>query len=178
MFTPFKIRSWFGAKDPIPAGLRSRVIYKFSCAGCNACYIGDTNRHFATRISEHLASDKHSHIFKHLRGSENCRSLCSEDCFKILDSASTRFQLKIKEAMHILWEQPSLNCQVKHLNLSLSYLLVSFLSLNSLFCFFVFWLRVFILFSPSFLIIHVISHFVTLFIAQLQFISHCTTDDV
>ena len=55
------------------------------------------------------------------RGSENCRSLCSEDCFKILDSAPTSFQLKIKEAMHILWEQPSLNSQVKHLNLSLSY---------------------------------------------------------
>ena len=118
VFTPFKIKSWFGAKDPIPAGLRSRVIYKFSCAGCSACYIGETNRHFATRIREHLASDKNSHIFKHLRGSENCRSLCSEDCFKILDSAPTSFQLKIKEAMHILWEQPSLNSQVKHLNLS------------------------------------------------------------
>ena len=61
MFTPFKIKSWFGAKDPIPAGLRSRVVYKFSCAGCNACYIGETNRHFATRIREPLASDKHSH---------------------------------------------------------------------------------------------------------------------
>ena len=58
VFTPFKIRSWFGAKDPIPPGLRSRVIYKFSCAGCNACYIGETNRHFATRIGfrEHLAT--------------------------------------------------------------------------------------------------------------------------
>ena len=56
----------FGAKDPIPAGLRSRVIYKFSCAVCCACYIGETNRHFATRIREHLASDKNSHIFKHL----------------------------------------------------------------------------------------------------------------
>ena len=33
--TQFKIKSWFGAKDPIPAGLRSRVIYKFSCAGCS-----------------------------------------------------------------------------------------------------------------------------------------------
>ena len=100
--TPFKIKSWFGAKDPIHAGLRSRVIYKFSCAGCSACHIGETNRHFATRIREHLTSDKHSHIFKHLRGSENCRSLCSEDCFKILDSASISFQLKIKESMHIL----------------------------------------------------------------------------
>ena len=120
VFTPFKIKCWFGAKDPIPAGLRSRVIYKFSCAGCSACYIGETNRHFATCIHEHLSSDKHSHFFKHLRGYENCRSLCSEDCFKILDSASTSFQLKIMEATHILWEQPSLNSQVKHLNLSLS----------------------------------------------------------
>ena len=34
VFTPFKIKSWFGVKDPIPAGLRSRVIYKFSCTGC------------------------------------------------------------------------------------------------------------------------------------------------
>ena len=53
--------------------------------------------------------------------SEPFKCLCSEDCFKILDSAPTRFQLKIEEAMHIFWEQPSLNSQVKHLNLSLSY---------------------------------------------------------
>jgi len=30
VFTSFKIRSRFGAKDSIPAGLRSRIIYKFS----------------------------------------------------------------------------------------------------------------------------------------------------
>ena len=51
VFYPFKIKSWFGAKDPIPAGLRSRVTYKFSCTGCSASYIGETNRHIATRIS-------------------------------------------------------------------------------------------------------------------------------
>jgi len=113
----FKIRSWFGAKDPIPADLRIFHVQ----AVPTARYIGETNRHFATRIREYLASDKHPQIFKHLRNSENCRSLCSEDCFEILDSASTCFQLKIKEAMRILWEQQSLNFQVKHLNLSLSY---------------------------------------------------------
>ena len=59
VFTPFKIRSWFGTKDPIPAGLRLRVIYKFSYAGCSACYVGETNKHLAARIREHLASDKH-----------------------------------------------------------------------------------------------------------------------
>ena len=91
-----------------------------------------------------LASvNKHSHNFKHLRGSENCPFLCSEDCFKILDSASTSFQLKIKVDMHILWRQPSLNSQVKHRNLSLLYKLVSFLSLNSfIFSVFAFILKV------------------------------------
>ena len=64
--------------DLIPVGLRSPVIYKFSRVGYSACYIGDTNRHFATRIREHLASDKHSHIFKHLRGSENCPALFAQ----------------------------------------------------------------------------------------------------
>ena len=29
-------------KDPIPCGLRSRLVYKFSCAGCSACYVGET----------------------------------------------------------------------------------------------------------------------------------------
>ena len=126
VFTQFKIRRWFGVREAIPTDLRLQVIYKFSCAGCSACYVGETNRHFATRVREHLSSDKHSHIFKHLRSSENCRSFCSEDCFQILYSASTSFQL------HILWEQTSLNPKVKHLNLSLSYQLVSFLSIISL----------------------------------------------
>ena len=80
-------------------GLRSRVVYKFACAGCNACYVGETTRHFSTRVREHLVTDKASHIFKHLQNSGHCRALCSSvDCFHILDHASTGFQLKIKEA--------------------------------------------------------------------------------
>ena len=57
--------------------------------------------------------------------------ICFHSCFHNLlpqllpqsasTAAPTRFQLKIMEAMHILWEQPSLNSQSKHLNLSLSY---------------------------------------------------------
>ena len=44
-------------KDSVPRELRSRVIYKFTCACCNACYIGETGRHFSTRVREHLSSD-------------------------------------------------------------------------------------------------------------------------
>ena len=112
VFSSFKIGTLFGVKDLIPGGLRSRVVYKFACAGCNACYVGETTRHFSTRVREHLVSDRASHIFKHLENSEHCHDLCSVDCFHILDHASTTFQLKIKEAFHIRREQPSLNQQL------------------------------------------------------------------
>ena len=84
---------------------------------------------------------------------------CSEGFIKILNSAFTSFQLKTNEAVHSLWEQPSLNFQVKHLNL------------NS---FTFFWLTP----SSSIILVNVnIRHFVTLFIAWFHVISHCTTDD-
>ena len=107
-------------KDPIPGGLRSRVVYKFACAGCNVSYVSETTRHFSTRVREHLVTDKASHISKHLQNSEHCRALCSVYCFHILDHTSTGFQLKIKEAFHIQRKQPSLNQQAHHVNLKLS----------------------------------------------------------
>ena len=60
-------------------------------------------------------------IFKHLKDSPHCRALCSADNFHVLDHASTGFQLKIKEAIHIKKEQPSLNQQLHHVNLKLSF---------------------------------------------------------
>ena len=35
----------FGVKDPIPRGLRTRVLYKFLCVDSNACYVGETPRY-------------------------------------------------------------------------------------------------------------------------------------
>ena len=86
VFSSFKIGKLFSVKDPIPGGLRSRVVYKFACAGCNACYVGETTRHFSTRVREHLVSDKASHIFKHQQNSEHCRALCSVHCFSYFRS--------------------------------------------------------------------------------------------
>ena len=50
VFTTFKVRNLFNVKDAVPEGLRTRVVYKFSCASCNACYVGETGQHFSTRV--------------------------------------------------------------------------------------------------------------------------------
>ena len=120
VFSTFKVKSLFSVKDPLPDGLRARVVYKFSCASCNACYVGETGRHFAARVRERLSSDGSSHVFKHLQSSESCRVSCSADCFTVLDSATTEFQVKLGESVCIKWEEPDLNQRVKHINLTLS----------------------------------------------------------
>ena len=78
---------------------------------CRLGYVGETSRHFSTRVREHLATDRASHVYKHLQQSESCRNLCSANCFSIIDYATTSFQLKIKESLHIHWDKPTLNQQ-------------------------------------------------------------------
>ena len=88
------------------------MVYKFTCAGCNSIYIGGASRHLSTRVRDHLFADRNSHIFKPLENSSPCKNLCSENCFKVLNSASTYHNLKLKEALHIMWERPNLNKQL------------------------------------------------------------------
>ena len=112
----------FSVKDSVPQGLRSRVVYKFSCASCNASYISETTRQLCTRVREHLLSDKSSHVYRHLQLSRACHNSCDTECFTMLDSATSKFQIEIKEALHIVWENPPLNQQLRHrLDLSLSF---------------------------------------------------------
>ena len=118
VFSSFKIGNLFSVKDSVPDSLRSCVVYKFVCAGC---YVGETCRHFSILVREHLLSDRASHIFRHLKDSPHFRALFSTDNVHVLDHASTSFQLKIKEAIHIQREQPSLNQQLHHVNLKLSF---------------------------------------------------------
>ena len=42
-----------------------------------------------------------------------CKSICDENCFAILDFARTKYTLKLKESMYIKWLKPSSNKQVK-----------------------------------------------------------------
>ena len=69
--------------------LKSFVVYKLVCPGCNACYIGETIRYLPTRIKEHLETDKKSSIFAHLVNNETCKALSTESCFEIIESVST-----------------------------------------------------------------------------------------
>ena len=119
VFTPLKISTYFSTKDIVPFALKSNLIYEFVCKGCNASYIGETTRHLSVRMKEHLKSDKQSHIYKHLQSKEICKSKCDENCFSILDTASTKFSLQIKEGMHIEWKKPTLNKQVHCLRTSI-----------------------------------------------------------
>ena len=87
------------------------VVYKFRCTGCKSSYVGHTIKNLATRIKQHLNSDKNSHIYKHLKGSKTCEDKCSNNSFEIIDSAQTQYSLKLKEAIWIRWLKPALNIQ-------------------------------------------------------------------
>ena len=73
----------------------------------------------STRIKEHLETDKKSHVYKHLNESQGCKALSNNDCFSILDYATTQYSLSIKEGMHIGWQKPVLNKHVDFLACSI-----------------------------------------------------------
>ena len=120
IFNSFKIKNYFTYKDPIPNDLKSFLVYKFTCTSCSCSYVCETCHHFKIRIEEQIKKDNKSHIFEHLHSSETCFDLYDSFCFKITDMVNSKFDLKIKEALHINWRKPNLNAQQNHLALTLS----------------------------------------------------------
>ena len=100
--------------------MKSFLVYKFTCDSCSSSYIGETCPCFKTRNEEYTKKDNKSHIFKHLHSSETCFDSYNSICFRIIDKANSRFDLEIKEALHINWRKPNLNAQQNHLALTLS----------------------------------------------------------
>ena len=88
-FTNEQLRCAFLTKDPYQSEHLSKVVYKSVSASCNACYVGQTCRHMATRIDEHFGKDKKSHIYQHLMSFKDFLDKCSKDCFSVLDTADT-----------------------------------------------------------------------------------------
>ena len=91
--------------------MKSFLGYKFTCASCSSSYIWETCHHFKTRIEEQIKKDNKSHIFKHLHSTATCFDSYNYLCFKIIDKANSKFDLKIKEALHINWRK--LKCTTK-----------------------------------------------------------------
>ena len=120
-----KLAIIFSVKDATPYFLKSFLVYKFICARCKPCYISKTCCHFITRIDEHIKKDKKSHVFQYLHNKEEffwsfeCFWIFL-NCFSILDSATTKYQTKLKEGMYIDWEKPNLKKQKNHLSATLS----------------------------------------------------------
>ena len=46
--------------------------------------------------------------------SADCLNACLRDCFSILDTARTKYQLRVKESLFICWLKPTLNKQKSH----------------------------------------------------------------
>ena len=110
-FTSFKVKNYFSYKDPIFDDLKSFLIYRFTCASGSSSYIGETCHHFKTRIEEHIRKDNKLHFVKHLHSTATCFDSNNYLSFKIIDKASSKFDLKIKETLYISWRKTNLNAQ-------------------------------------------------------------------
>src|SRR6201996_7961199 len=87
--------------------IRSHVVYMYTCASCNASYIGQTTRHIRQRISEHrgvshltakvMKSQVHSSIRDHVLLCRNAD--CQQQNFKILATGCNEYELLIKERL-------------------------------------------------------------------------------
>ena len=100
-FNSFEIKNYFSYKDPLPDNLKSFLVYKFTCASYSSSYIGETCRHFKTRIQEHIKRDNKSHIFEHLHFTATCVNSYNSLSYKIINKANSKYDLKIKEALHV-----------------------------------------------------------------------------
>ena len=101
-------------KDILPSDVRSNIVYKYTCGICNSAYIGETTRHYKTRIAEHRGvsprtgrpmATVNSNIYKHFLDSTH---VVKKENFEILKNAHP-FELKVAESIAIHRFRPGLN---------------------------------------------------------------------
>ena len=95
----------------------SKIIYKYLCGQCNSSYVGETRRHFISRICEHkgislrtnvtFANPPFSNIRKHAL---NCNNLITIDNFSVLARCQD-YDLRLLESIFIHKLSPNLNNQ-------------------------------------------------------------------
>ena len=124
--SPRKLKNLFHFKDRLPMGLRSKILYSYTCDGCNSVYYGKSKRHFTVRAHEHLGlslktgkrysfnpkNNNNSSVLLHINSTSNS-CIGSINNFKIIGSAPNDFFLRIKESLLIRKFKPSLNYKEK-----------------------------------------------------------------
>ena len=116
---PKTIGNFFPYKDKVTNNLdKSYLIYKLTCKTCGEIYIGKTYQLLSCRMNQHKKSGspaKHEKDLHHVIDYDNV---------EVIDGAQTDRKLRIKELLHILKSNPSIN---KQLNSQSSYEIKSLL---------------------------------------------------
>ena len=117
--TSCRVRSFLRFKDQISESMKSHFVYKFKCSDCNATYIGETMRHYMTRIGEHyrkseftgkrMNSRPKTSVYKHIESSGHFNN--SDDSFSILafNPGCSDFILQLQETILISRDKPVIN---------------------------------------------------------------------
>ena len=104
----------FPFKDSIPKCIRSNVVYKYKCRNCDSTYIGETTRHYKTRVAEHMGVSPFtgapmakvtSHIYDHFWKTGHS---IVDDNFLVLYSRKP-YDIQLSESIAIHELKPNLN---------------------------------------------------------------------
>ena len=108
IFTPRKLKTCLPSlKTSFARELRSKMVYKLKCSGCNSTYVGQTVRHLATRVDEHYKSDYP--VRQHLLDGNKEVGGTSELKSEIIDQTANTHKLLTLGASHIWREWPRIN---------------------------------------------------------------------
>ena len=120
-----KLSHVFRLKDRLPSDLVPGAVYKYMCGRCNSTYYGETDRHLKVRSRQHIGKpplkfkktkpSKESTIRDHLW---NCSNIPSFE-LTILTNRNNKFDLEIKESLHIKQDRPTLNKKISSAKLFL-----------------------------------------------------------
>ena len=103
-----KIRTFVSTfKSKIPDDIVSRVVYRIECPSCQACYVGQTDRHVRTRFGEHKTK-RNEPVRKHFEPCAGRKAMFSDMSILHRTTNSVAF-LETLEAIYIREVKPTLN---------------------------------------------------------------------
>ena len=110
----------FRFKDRLPESCMSHFIYKYTCEGCNAFYIGKSYRQFKVRVFEHLGISyrtnsllvrpPHSDIREHCHTEDHPMR---QSNFSIIDTCRFKSDLLTLESLHQKTKKPTIGIQMQ-----------------------------------------------------------------